>query len=125
MGSSEIYSVVEDLPEILDSLIVGFEVQDTYHMPLFVVLAEGIALDAALKDKIRRKIRSSLSPRHIPDDIYAVEEVPRTLNGKKLEVPVKKMLMGFPLEEAVNLDSMSNPQSIEYFVNLKQKFLSS
>ncbi len=123
MGSSEIYSVVEDLPEIVDSLIVGFEAEGGYHMPLFVVLAEGLELDAALKEKIRRRIRQSLSPRHIPDDIYAVAEVPRTLNAKKLEVPVKKILMGFPVKKAVNVDSMSNPGALPRFLELRQEIL--
>jgi len=118
MGSSEIYSAVEELPEIADSLIVGFEQSGAYWMPLFVVLREGVAFDEALKEKIRKKIRTSLSPRHVPDEILAAPSVPRTLNGKKLEVPVKKILMGIPLEKAVNVDSMSNPESVDYFLNL-------
>ena len=122
MGSSEIYSVVEDLPEIADSLIVGFEGPDgEYHMPLFVVLNKGAELDDTLKGKINKNIRSALSPRHVPDSIYAISEVPHTLNGKKLEVPIKKVLSGIAVEKAVNVDSMSNPQSIEYFVELFNK----
>ncbi len=89
-------------------------------MPLFVVPRENTALDSKLKEKIRQRIRTSLSPRHLPDEIYAVKEVPRTLNGKKLEVPVKKILMGFSLEESVNPDSMSNPESMNYFVELSK-----
>ena len=123
MGSSEIYSVVEDLPEIADSLIVGFEGADgQYHMPLFVVLKEKATLDEALKGKINKSIRTALSPRHVPDSIHAVAEVPHTLNGKKLEVPVKKILAGFPVEKAVNVDSMANPAAIDYFVNLAREF---
>ena len=126
MGSSEIYSVVEDLTEISDSLIVGFEGLDgEYHMPLFVVLNEDAELDDSLKTKINIKIRSGLSPRHVPDAIYPIHEVPKTLNAKKLEVPVKKILSGFPVEKSVNLDSMSNPQSIEYFIDLFKKSYSS
>jgi acetoacetyl-CoA synthetase len=90
-------------------------------MPLFVVLKEGIALDETLKTKINQKIRSTLSPRHVPDDIFAISEVPKTLNAKKLEVPVKKILMGEPVEKAVNVDSMSNSHSINFFVELAQK----
>jgi acetoacetyl-CoA synthetase len=120
MGSSEIYSAVEELPEIADSLIIGFEEEGAYWMPLFVVLKEGCALDETLKDKIRKKIRSALSPRHVPDEILAVPAVPRTLNAKKLEVPVKKILMGIPLDRAVNVDSMSNPESMDYFVKLAE-----
>jgi len=123
MGSSEIYSVVEDLPEIADSLIVGFEDSDgEYHMPLFVVLNEGAELDDTLKGKINKSIRTALSPRHVPDSIYAISEVPHTLNGKKLEVPVKKILAGFQTDKAVNVDSMANPGAISYFVDLSEKF---
>ena len=123
MGSSEIYSAVEDLPEILDSLIIGYEPPGGgYYMPLFVVPAEGVSLDDALKQKINQKIRYSLSPRHVPDDIFSVPEIPRTLNNKKLEVPIKKILMGVPLEKAVNIDSMSNPRSFDYFLELSKKF---
>jgi acetoacetyl-CoA synthetase len=123
MGSSDFYSVVEDLPEVLDSLIIGFDVPGGgYCMPLFVVLKEGLELDDSLKKKINMRIRNSLSPRHIPDDIFSVTDIPRTLNNKKLEVPVKKILMGMPVEKAVNVDSMSNPQSIDYFVKIAKKF---
>ena len=122
IGSGEIYGTVEDLPEVVESLIVGFEPpQGGYYMPLFVVLKEGIELDDSLKKKINKKIRTTLSPRHVPDDIFSIPEVPRTLNAKKLEVPVKKILMGEPVEKAVNIDSMSNPQSIDYFVELARK----
>ncbi|MEJ2587653.1 MAG: acetoacetate--CoA ligase [Deltaproteobacteria bacterium] len=122
MGSSEIYSVLEDMPEIADSLIVGFEGSDgNYHMPLFVVLNEGVALNDALKSNIKQKIRAALSPRHVPDDILAIDEVPHTLNGKKLEVPVKKVLMGMPVKTSVNLDSMSNPKSMDYFIELGKR----
>ena len=122
MGSSEIYAAVEELPEVADSLVIGYTAnEDDYRMPLFVVPAPDLSLDAALKQKINQKIRSALSPRHVPDEIYAIEEVPTTLNGKKLEVPVKKVLSGIPLEDAVNLDSMSNPQAMDYFVAMAEK----
>jgi acetoacetyl-CoA synthetase len=119
MGSSEIYSAVEDLPEVLDSLVIGFDsAAGKYLMPLFVVLQQGVQLDDTLKAKINSKIRGALSPRHVPDEIYAIPEVPRTLNAKKLEVPVKKILSGISVEKAVNVDSMSNPESIDYFTKL-------
>jgi len=119
MGSSEIYSAVEELPEVLDSLVLGYEPPGGgYYMPLFVVLKEGAALDEALKKKINTKIRTTLSPRHVPDAIFLVPDVPKTLNNKKLEVPVKKILMGMTPEKAVNIDSMANPEVIDYFVAL-------
>ena len=119
MGSSEIYATVEDLSEVVDSLVLGLELSGgKYWMPLFVVLEEDLKLDNALKTKIKDKIRRTLSPRHVPDEIYAIADVPRTLNAKKLEVPVKKILSGIPPAKAVNVDSMSNPQSIDYFVEL-------
>ena len=90
-------------------------------MPFFVVLKDGVALDEDLKKKINTKIRSTLSPRHVPDEIYATRAVPRTLNAKKLEVPVKKILSGVPVGKAVNIDSMSNPESIRFFVELAKK----
>ena len=122
MGSSEIYRVVEDVPEVLDSLVVGIERPGgNYYMPLFVVLKPGVELDDALKTKIRDKIRNSLSPHHVPDDIISIAEIPRTLNGKKLEVPIKKLFMGVPLEKAISVDSMSNPQAMNYFVEFVHK----
>ena len=122
MGSSEIYRVVEDIPEIIDSVVVGIERPGgNYYMTLFVVLNAGIELVDALKAKIRDKIRSNLSPHHVPDDIFAIAEVPRTLNGKKLEVPIKKLFMGVSLEKAISVDSMSNPQAMQYFVEFVHK----
>ena len=90
-------------------------------MPLFVVLKKGVELDGTLKKSINNKIRAALSPRHVPDEIYAIPEVPRTLNAKKLEVPVKKILSGVPLEKAVNIDSMGNPEAIDYFVRMARE----
>ncbi len=122
MGSSEIYNIVEEMTEVLESLVVGFNLPGgEYFMPLFVVLKGGFKLDDTLKVKIRKKIRISLSPRHVPDEIYSVPEIPRTLNAKKLEVPVKKILSGIPAEKALNVDSMSNPKSINYFLKLGQQ----
>ncbi|MBW2482294.1 MAG: acetoacetate--CoA ligase [Deltaproteobacteria bacterium] len=125
MGSSEIYAAVEDLPEIADSLVIGVETSGgNYFMPLFVVTTQGVDLNDELKKKINHKIRGTLSPRHVPDDIFAIPDVPRTLNAKKLEVPVKRILAGVPVEKAVNVDSMSNPASIDYFVEFAAKLQS-
>lgn len=122
MGSSEIYRVVEALPEILDSLIVGVELpHGRYYMPLFVVLRPGVTLDESLQQKIKRTLRSTVSPHHVPDEILAVPEVPRTLSGKKLEVPIKKLFMGIPAERAMSTDALANPQVIPYFVALAQR----
>ncbi|MCF8033487.1 MAG: acetoacetate--CoA ligase [Desulfarculaceae bacterium] len=116
MGSADFYNVLDDLPELADSLIVGYtDPKGQYHMPLFVVLAEGCALDQELTKRINSILRSSLSPRHVPDGVFAIDEVPRTINQKKLEVPVINILSGVPVEQAVNVDSMSNPESIAYF----------
>ncbi len=122
MGSSEIYRIVEALPEVLDSLIVGVELPGgKYYMPLFVVLKDNVVLDDALKAKIKGRLRSGISPHHVPDEVIAIPAVPRTLSGKKLEVPVKKLFMGVPAEKAISTDAMSNPQSIEYFVEFADK----
>jgi acetoacetyl-CoA synthetase len=122
MGSSEIYGVVDELPEIIESLVVGFEnSKGNYIMPLFVVLKEGLEFDDTLRNKIRGAIRTSLSPRHVPDEIFAVSSIPKTLNSKRLEVPVKKILSGVAVEKAVNVDSMMNPESLEFFQDLATK----
>ncbi|MCL6575390.1 acetoacetate--CoA ligase [Kyrpidia sp.] len=119
MGTSEIYRTVESLPEVMDSLVIDLEgMEGSSFMPLFVVLQEGIELDDGLKKKIRDQIRKNLSPRHVPDEIYQIREVPRTLNGKKLEVPIKKILLGTPVHKAVNLDSTANPDAVNFFVQL-------
>ena len=119
MGSSEIYRVVEALPEITDSLVIDLEgLGGASYMPLFVVLREGVNLDVALEQRLKQTIRTALSPRHVPDAIFSIPEVPRTLNGKKLEVPVKKILLGVPVERAANPDSLKNPELLSYFVDL-------
>ena len=122
MGSSEIYRIVEGLPEVLDSLIVGVELpHGRYYMPLFVVLKDNVELDDVLKAKIKDRLRRGISPHHVPDEIVAIPSVPRTLSGKKLEVPVKKLFMGVPVEKAISTDAMSNPQSIQYFIEFANK----
>jgi acetoacetyl-CoA synthetase len=117
IGTSELYRAVESAPEVLDSLVIDLEMLNRpSYMPLFVVLREGVALDEALKIKIKHAIRTELSARQVPDDVIAVVEVPRTLNGKKMEVPVKKILLGAPLEKAANLGSVANPVALQFFV---------
>lgn len=120
MGTSDIYQVVESIPEIEDSLVIDLEgLHGRPYMPLFVVLRTGHSLDESLRGRIRKRLREDVSPRHVPDDIIAIREVPRTLNGKKLEVPVRKILMGVAPGDAVNPDSMGNPDSLEQFYRLR------
>ena len=117
LGSSEIYRAVEGLDAVMDSLVIDLEFlgRDSF-MPLFVVLKEGLTLDDALRDRIRDAIRHAVSARFLPDEIIQIAEVPRTLSGKKLEVPVKKLLLGGDPEKVVNRDSMANPDSFEAFL---------
>ncbi len=122
MGTAEIYSAVEKVQEVRDSLVVDLHRPDgSAFMPLFVVLEEGVELDEDLANRIKRSIRENASPRHVPDEVLAVPEVPRTLNGKKLEVPVKKILSGTPPEEAASRDSLANPESLDRFAELAEK----
>jgi acetoacetyl-CoA synthetase len=122
MGTSEIYSAVESVEEVQDSLVVDIhKPSGEAFMPLFVVLKEGTELDDELKKKIKGSIRERTSPRHVPNEIFAVPDIPRTLNGKKLEVPVKKILSGTPPEQAASRDSLSNPESLDRFAELSEK----
>lgn len=119
MGSAEIYRAVEDLPEIIDSLIVDLTYVDREsQLPLFVVLKEDGKLDDDLRRRITEQVRSQTSPRHVPDPIIEVREVPKTLNNKKLEVPVRKIMLGMNPEEVVNRDSVSNPEALDAFIEL-------
>jgi acetoacetyl-CoA synthetase len=121
MGTSEFYRVVEDIPEVADSLVVDTSrLGAEGRLLLFVVLREGVELDEGLRGRIRRALALQLSPRHVPDEIYAVEQIPRTLNGKKIEVPVKRILAGVPAEKAASEDAMSNPDSLRFFVDLAE-----
>lgn len=122
MGTGDIYQVVEAIPEVVDSLVIDLEGlgQESY-MPLFVVLREGVELDEDLKKKIKDKIRQDISPRHVPDEIYAVSQIPMTLSGKKMEVPIRKILQGQPVEKAANPGAMRNPDSIQFFVELAEQ----
>ena len=119
MGTSEFYRAVEELPEVVDSLVVDTGQLDREgRLLLFVVLRGGVALDDPLRARIKEKLRRDLSPRHVPDEIHAVGEVPYTLNGKRLEVPVKRILAGVPADVAASPDAMRNPESLRFFVDL-------
>jgi acetoacetyl-CoA synthetase len=119
MGTSEIYRAVLSLDEIVDTLVVDIPRPGTEGwMPLFVVLREGAELDDELRKEIAKRVRGQCSPRHVPDEVFPIAEVPRTLSGKILEVPVKRILMGTPPEKAASRDSLANPTALDYFVEL-------
>ena len=124
MGTSELYSAIEVLPEVMDSLVVDLEYlgRESY-MPLFVVLRAGLVLDDPLQRKIVDAIKTALSPRFVPNAIFQVAEVPRTLSGKKQELPIKKLLLGQPLEKVVNKDAMANPGCLDWYVAFAMKRL--
>ncbi|APW40380.1 acetoacetate--CoA ligase [Rhodoferax koreense] len=116
MGTSELYRAVEALPEVLDAMVVDIEeLGCASYMPLFVVLRPGAVLDAALRERLREAIRNALSPRFLPDDILAVPEIPRTLTGKKQELPIKKLLLGQPLAKVLNRDAMANAACLAWY----------
>ncbi len=122
MGTSELYRAVEAQPEVLDSLVVDLEYLGRESwMPLFVVLREGLVLDAELDKRLRGAIRSALSARHVPNDIYQVAAIPRTLSGKKMELPVKKLLMGAAPEQVLNPDAMANASCVAWFVDFARR----
>jgi acetoacetyl-CoA synthetase len=117
MGTSEIYAAVEAIPEVLDSLVIDLEyLGRESRLMMFVVLRPGLPLDSALQGRIKEAIKQSVSPRFIPDDIVQAPEVPRTLSGKKQEVPIKKLFLGQPLERVVNRDAMANPGCLDWYV---------
>jgi len=118
MGTSEIYRAVLAVDDVVDALVVDVPREGSDWMPLFVVLREGASLDDSLVSEIRRRIREDCSPRHVPDEIRQIAEVPRTLSGKVLEVPVKRILMGTPADQAASRESLANPEALDYFVKL-------
>jgi acetoacetyl-CoA synthetase len=124
MGTSELYSAIEALPEVLDSMVVDLEYlgRESY-MPLFVVLRPGHVLDDAMKARLNQAVKTALSPRFVPNEIFAVPEIPRTLSGKKQELPIKKLLLGQALEKVVNRDAMANPACLDWYVAFAQKRL--
>jgi acetoacetyl-CoA synthetase len=122
IGTSEIYSAIESLPEVRDSLVIGLELPDGgYYMPLFLVLADGVELDADLESRIKSTVRTQFSARHVPDTLFAVPAIPRTLSDKKMEVPVKRLFMGIPVELAANAGATRSPEAIHYFADLARR----
>ena len=125
LGTAEFYSVVESLPEVADSLVVHLDKpgDPNGELLLFLVLADGADLDAALRARIAAELRGSLSPRHVPDAAYSVRAIPRTLSGKKLEVPVKRILTGTPVDAAAAKGALANPDSLTAFAVLREERL--
>jgi acetoacetyl-CoA synthetase len=118
IGTGELYRAVAGLDEVVDALAIDIPRPGTEGwLDLYVVLREGLELDASLADKIRRRIRDSCSPRHVPDEIQAVPDVPRTLSGKLLEVPVKRIMMGSDPSSVAARDSLANPAAFDWFVS--------
>lgn len=126
LGTSEFYSVIEDLPEIADSMVVHLEAADggAGHLLLFVVPVDGISFDDELRRRIAVTLRSELSPRHVPDQILAVSAIPRTLTGKKLETPLKRILRGEPMEKVASRGSLLDPRALDQFAELASAELS-
>jgi acetoacetyl-CoA synthetase len=117
IGTAEVYRSLLSVPEVEDSLIVNLDLPDGgFFMPLFVKLRAGYVLDEALKERIRARMRKDYSPRHVPDKIFAVPAIPYTLTGKKMEVPVRRILMGVPADKAANRAAMSNVEALDYFI---------
>ena len=121
MGTSEIYRATSAVEEVTDALVVDVPAEHgegELWMVLFVVLRDGVTLDEGLEARIKRRVREDCSPRHVPNAVYEISEVPRTLSGKALEVPVKRILMGDPSDKAASRESLANPAALDYFVEL-------
>jgi acetoacetyl-CoA synthetase len=116
IGTAEFYAVVEGFPEVTDSLVVHLDQGD--RLLLFLALRPDVELTDALRERLSRELRSALSPRHVPDEIHAVPAIPRTLSGKKLEVPVKRILSGTPADQAAARGALVDPSALDAFVGL-------
>ncbi|MGE3989465.1 acetoacetate--CoA ligase [Pseudorhodoplanes sp.] len=123
IGAAEIYRTLEQIPEVLDSIIVCVELEDGgFYMPLFVTLSTGVAFEHQVEAKIITSLRENCGPRHVPDEIIPINAVPYTITGKKMEIPIRKMLLGVPPERAANRDAMQNPESLDWFCKFAQTF---
>jgi acetoacetyl-CoA synthetase len=117
IGTAEVYRVLASIDEIMDSLIVNLDLPGgKFFMPLFVKLRPGLALDKDIHERICSALKREYTPRHVPDRVFQVDDIPVTLSGKKMEVPVRKILMGIPVEKAANKHTMPNPSSLDFFV---------
>ncbi len=121
MGSADIYQAVESMPEVSEALVLGVELEDGgYWLPLFVVLAPGAELDEALIARIRDTVRTQASPRHVPDEVLQTPAIPHTATGKKLEVPIKRIVQGTPIDKACNLGAVDDPDAVRWFAALAE-----
>ncbi len=124
MGTAELYRAVDAFEEVLDSLVVDLEyLGRESHMVLFVVLRSGQSLSEDLVERLRKSIKTSLSARHVPNDIVQVADVPKTLTGKKLELPIKKLMLGFEVEKVVNRDALANPACMDWYIDFARSYL--
>jgi acetoacetyl-CoA synthetase len=122
IGTAEIYRAVEQMPAIKEALIVNIEQANGDHfMPLFIQMQEGHSLTDSIQKNIKKVLRSTYSPRHVPDAMIQVEDIPRTISGKKMETPVKKILMGMPVDAVASKDAMQNPKSLDFFISYAKK----
>ncbi|MDI7742978.1 acetoacetate--CoA ligase [Lysinibacillus fusiformis] len=123
LGTSEIYRAVESLDEVIEGLVVDLEYlgRDSF-LALFVALKSNVNLSDSLKETIKEEIKQKVSPRFVPNEIFEVKEVPKTFSGKKLEVPIRKILLGQPVEKVVNRGSVANPESINFFIELSEGY---
>jgi acetoacetyl-CoA synthetase len=120
IGSAELYRCVERIDEVADSMVLCIETPNGgFYMPLFVKLADGAVLDDELKNTIVKRLRTECSPRHVPDEIHAVPDIPYTLSAKKMEVPVRRILQGIAPEKVAAADSMRNPASIDWYIDFR------
>ena len=120
IGTAEIYRAINEIPDLVDSLIVNLELEGGRHyMPLFVKMRSGVQIDDASKKKIVQSLRTKCSPRHVPDEIIQVDDIPYTISGKKMEAPVKKILMGMKTDKSLNKDAMRNPEALKFFEEFK------
>ena len=121
IGTAEIYNVLESIPEVDDAIVVNLDLPGGhFFMPMFVKLADGVTLDDRITTEINTRLRREYTPRHIPDKIIQVPAMPTTITGKKLEVPVRRLLMGVPLEKAANTSAMADPAALDAFIDYAQ-----
>ena len=118
IGTSEIYRAVESLEFIADSLVIYLDQNKKDYMPLFVVLKSEATLTSEQIKKIKSTIRESYTPRHVPDEVIQIPEVPYTISGKKMETPIKKIIQGQPAEKVISKDAMKNPDALSFFIDL-------